>query len=83
MPSQRTWAKLRPLLWPVSLLYWGVAWCRNFFYNTGFFITRRVSVPVVSIGNLSVGGTGKTPATIFVAQHLINLGYKVGIVSRG
>ena len=83
MPSQRTWAKLRPLLWPVSLLYWGVAWWRNFFYNTGFFITRRVSVPVVSIGNLSVGGTGKTPAAIFVAQHLINLGYKVGIVSRG
>ncbi|UCH62115.1 MAG: tetraacyldisaccharide 4'-kinase [Fidelibacterota bacterium] len=83
MPSLRTWTKLRPLLWPVSLLYWVVAWCRNFFYNIGFFITRRVSVPVVSIGNLSVGGTGKTPAVIFIAQHLLNLGYKVGVVSRG
>jgi len=83
MLSQRTWARLRPLLWPVALLYWGLAWWRNFFYNIGFFITRRVSVPVVSIGNLSVGGTGKTPATIYIAQHLLNLGYRVGIVSRG
>ncbi|UCD36674.1 MAG: tetraacyldisaccharide 4'-kinase [Fidelibacterota bacterium] len=65
------------------MLYWGLAWWRNFFYNIGFFITRRVSVPVVSIGNLSVGGTGKTPATIYTALHLLGLGYKVGIVSRG
>lgn len=83
MPSLRTWTKLRHLLWPVSLLYWVVAWCRNFFYNIGFFITRRVSVPVVSIGNLSIGGTGKTPAVIFIARHLLDLGYKVGVVSRG
>ena len=83
MPSLRTWTKLRPLLWPISPLYWIVAWWRNIFYNIGFFITRQVSVPVVSIGNLSVGGTGKTPAVIFVAQHLLDLGYKVGVVSRG
>ncbi len=83
MLSQRTWTKLRPLLWPVSLLYWVIAWCRNFFYNIGFFITHRVSVPIVSIGNLSVGGTGKTPTVIFVARHLLNLGYKVGVISRG
>jgi tetraacyldisaccharide 4'-kinase len=83
MPSQRAWRKLRPFLWPVAMLYWGLAWWRNFFYNTGFFITRRVSVPVVSIGNLSVGGTGKTPATIYIANYLISLGFKIGIVSRG
>lgn len=83
MLSQRTWNKLRHMLWPASLLYWGLAWCRNFFYNIGFFITRRVPAAVVSIGNLSVGGTGKTPAAIFIAQYLLNLGYRVGIVSRG
>ena len=83
MPTQRTWARLRLLLLPVALLYWGLAWWRNFFYNIGFFITRRVPVPVVSIGNLAVGGTGKTPATIYTARHLLSLGYKVGIVSRG
>ncbi|MFC1583204.1 tetraacyldisaccharide 4'-kinase [Candidatus Neomarinimicrobiota bacterium] len=79
----RTWNRLRPLLWPVAMLYWGLSWWRNFFYNIGFFISRRVSIPVLSIGNLSVGGTGKTPATIFTAAHLTELGFKVGIVSRG
>ena len=83
MLSLRTWNRFRPLLRPVALLYWGLAWWRNFFYSIGFFITRQVSVPVVSIGNLSVGGTGKTPATIYTAQHLAHLGYKVGILSRG
>lgn len=65
------------------MLYWGLSWWRNIFYNVGFFISRRVSIPVLSIGNLSVGGTGKTPATIFTAIHLTGLGFKVGIVSRG
>ena len=66
MPSLCTWTKLRHLLWPVSLLYWVVAWCRNFFYNIGFFITRRVSVPVVSIGNLSIGGTGTDTRRVMI-----------------
>ena len=83
MPSQRTLARLRLLLWPVSMLYWALSWWRNVFYNIGFFITRRVSVPVLSVGNLSMGGTGKTPATLFMAQYLLRLGYKVGMVSRG
>ena len=83
MPSQRTLAKLRPILWPVALFYLGLSWWRNVFYRVGFFISRRVSVPVVSIGNLAMGGSGKTPATLFTAEHLLNLGYKVAIVSRG
>ncbi|MCH7858970.1 MAG: tetraacyldisaccharide 4'-kinase [Candidatus Marinimicrobia bacterium] len=83
MLSQRQWSKWRLFLLPVALLYWGLSWWRNFFYNVNFFISRRVSVPVISIGNLSMGGTGKTPATLFVAQTLIDLGYRVGIVSRG
>ncbi|MEE9162015.1 MAG: tetraacyldisaccharide 4'-kinase [Candidatus Neomarinimicrobiota bacterium] len=76
-------ARLRPLLWPVAMFYRALSWWRNFFYNIGFFISRRVSVPVVSIGNVTVGGTGKTPATVFTAEHLLNLGFKVGILSRG
>jgi len=83
MISQRQWIKWRPVLGPIAFLYWGISWWRNFFYTVGFFITRRVAAPVVSIGNLSVGGTGKTPATIFIAQYLADLGYSVGIVSRG
>ena len=83
MTSQRMLTRLRPLLWPVAVVYRALSWWRNFFYNIGFFISRRVSVPVVSIGNVTVGGTGKTPATLFTAEHLLNLGFKVGILSRG
>ncbi len=83
MLSQRSWRRLRPLLWPVALLYWGVSWWRNLFYRIGFFITRTAPVPLVSIGNLSMGGTGKTPATIYVARLLQELDYRVGILSRG
>jgi tetraacyldisaccharide 4'-kinase len=79
----RTWDRLRPFLWPVAMLYWGLSWWRNFFYNIGFFISRRVSIPVLSIGNLSVGGTGKTPAAIFTGAYLAELGLKGGVVSRG
>ncbi len=83
MLSQRSWRRLRPLLWPVALMYWGVSWWRDLFYRIGFFIIRKAPVPVVSIGNLSMGGTGKTPATIYVTRLLQDLNYRVGILSRG
>jgi tetraacyldisaccharide 4'-kinase len=65
------------------MMYWSISWWRNFFYNRGFFIARKVATPIVSIGNLSVGGTGKTPATILVAALLRDYGYRVGVLSRG
>ncbi|MEE9464459.1 MAG: tetraacyldisaccharide 4'-kinase [Candidatus Neomarinimicrobiota bacterium] len=83
MLSQRSWRRLRPLLWPVALLYWGLSWWRNLFYRIGFFITRKVPVPVVSIGNLSMGGTGKTPATIYLVRLLQERDYRVGVLTRG
>lgn len=83
MVSQRTWDKWRPFLWPVALLYLGLSWWRNFFYKLGFFISKSVNVPVISIGNIAVGGTGKTPMTIHIAGLLLAKGFRVGIVSRG
>ena len=83
MISSASWERLRPLLWPIAMLYWSISWWRNFFYNRGFFIARKVATPIVSIGNLSVGGTGKTPATILVAALLRDYGYRVGVLSRG
>ncbi len=74
---------LRFLLIPVTMFYHGLTWWRNFFYDIGFFVTRSVATPVVSVGNITMGGTGKTPATIFLSGLLTNLGYRVGIVSRG
>jgi len=57
--------------------------CWNFLYERKWIIPKRVNAMVVSVGNLTVGGTGKTPFTIFLAKHYQSNGYTVGIVSRG
>lgn len=75
--------KLRYLLFPIALFYWGAIFWRNLFYNIGFFVTRRLPVSVISVGNISVGGTGKTSMVIYLAQKLQSKGIKVVIVSRG
>ncbi len=56
---------------------------RIFLYFSGIFKVKKVSSKVISIGNISFGGTGKTPLTIKIANNLILKGYKVAIVSRG
>ena len=56
---------------------------RNYFYTHGIFRTVEVSVPVVSIGNISFGGTGKTPLVIWIAQELQKAGFQPVILSRG
>lgn len=83
MRSPDKWNRWRILLWPIALFYGALVWWRNFFYHIGFFVSRRIAVPVVSVGNLSVGGTGKTPAVIFLAKSFLEQGRRVGIVSRG
>jgi len=77
------WNRWRIFLWPIALFYGALVWWRNFFYHVGFFVSRKIAVPVVSVGNLSVGGTGKTPAVIFLAEYFLEQGRRVGIVSRG
>ena len=73
----------RYLLSPLVLLYWGLVFWRNLFYELGFFIVQKVNCKVLSIGNLTLGGTGKTPMVVFFAIYLISLGKKVAILSRG
>jgi tetraacyldisaccharide 4'-kinase len=73
---------LKPLLYPLSLLYGVIIWIRNKLYDAGIISSIQFSVPVISVGNLSTGGTGKTPHI----EYLINLlqyEYKVATMSRG
>ena len=71
------------LLYLLSLFYWGVVFCRNLFYTLNFFIVHKINCKVVSIGNLTLGGTGKTPMVIFLADLFKSLDKKVAVLSRG
>lgn len=74
---------LRTLLLPLSWLYEIVIVLRNFFYDKGIFRTESVGIPVVSVGNLTVGGTGKTPIVEYIVRHYLENNVKVAVVSRG
>jgi tetraacyldisaccharide 4'-kinase len=74
---------LRLLLSPIEIAYRSAVLMRGWLYDTGLFPTEDFSIPVVSVGNLSVGGTGKTPVVAWIARRLTEMGVKPGIVLRG
>jgi len=71
------------LLAPAAVAFGAVVRMRRALYRTGFLRTIRVAVPVVIVGNLVVGGTGKTPLVLWLAAELARRGRRPGIVSRG
>jgi tetraacyldisaccharide 4'-kinase len=73
----------RYLLWPVSAVYRALSRLRREAYRRGWRAAVEVPVPVIVVGNVSVGGTGKTPFVIWLADQLKQRGRKVGIVTRG
>ena len=75
-------AAIRLLLYPFALLYGAVMWLRNRLYDSGFFASITFDIPVISVGNLSVGGTGKTPHVEYLAQ-LLRSRFNVATMSRG
>ncbi|HSH90150.1 MAG TPA: tetraacyldisaccharide 4'-kinase, partial [Ramlibacter sp.] len=83
---QRAWLRRGPLacvLWPFSIVFGILAAIRRAAYRAGFLKVTRLPVPVVIVGNVIVGGSGKTPVVIALVNHLRARGLEVGVVSRG
>jgi tetraacyldisaccharide 4'-kinase len=74
---------MKLLLAPFAVLYGMVLRVRALLYQVGILSIRKLPCPVISIGNITVGGTGKTPATMLVAKELQERGYRVAVLSRG
>ena len=77
-PNLLTW-----LLWPLSQLYAILFNLNRFAYKVGLRKTYRAPVPVIVVGNITVGGTGKTPMVIYLVELLRKQGYQPGVISRG
>lgn len=73
---------LRKILFPFSLLYGGIAALRNYFYDWGWFESKSFDKPVICVGNLSVGGTGKSPMIELLIEFL-RKDFRVAVLSRG
>jgi tetraacyldisaccharide 4'-kinase len=71
------------LFWPLGLLYGGVMRLRAAFYRSGLLHSRRLPGTVISVGNLTVGGTGKTPMVLWIAERLAAEGHRAAILTRG
>jgi tetraacyldisaccharide 4'-kinase len=74
---------LRSLLWPASKLYGVGVSIRTRLYANGWRKQKRLKAAVISVGNLSVGGTGKTPLVIWLAEKFLEHGQRVAILTRG
>ena len=70
-------------LWPLGCLYGVITYLRACAYKTGLFGSYRATIPVISVGNITTGGTGKTPVVDALVKHLSSIGKNVAVVSRG
>ena len=85
-PPQHLWTRtgvLTVLLSPLAALFSIVTWLRRLAYRRGWLAAVSVGVPVIIVGNITVGGSGKTPLVIWLVNWLRAQGYRPGVVSRG
>ncbi|MBI5436052.1 MAG: tetraacyldisaccharide 4'-kinase [Nitrosomonadales bacterium] len=83
---ERYWYRITPLhliLLPVSFIFRLLANMRRALYRSGILPGEKLPVPVIVVGNITVGGSGKTPLTLWLAQQLLDNGWHPGIISRG
>ena len=84
--APKFWERRGPtsfLLWPLSWLYGLVLRIRKLIHDLDLSTDKPAPLPIIIVGNIRVGGTGKTPIVIALAQQLSQLGWKPGIISRG
>jgi tetraacyldisaccharide 4'-kinase len=74
---------MRRLLLPLTPLYRAIVWGRNAAFDAGLMPSKRVPVPVISVGNITTGGSGKTPLVEDLARRCLERGMNVGVLSRG
>nr|WP_314740627.1 tetraacyldisaccharide 4'-kinase [uncultured Haemophilus sp.] len=82
----KLWQKTTLITWllaPLSLLFWLISQIRRILFRKKVLKSYRSPVPVLVIGNISVGGNGKTPLVIWLVEQLQQKGVKVGVISRG
>ncbi len=82
----REWQRRGGLAWlllPLSLVFGAVTALRRWLYSAGLFTSSQLPVPVIVVGNIYVGGTGKTPLVIWLATQLRDQGFVPGVISRG
>jgi tetraacyldisaccharide 4'-kinase len=83
---QHHWYRITPLhliLFPISLVFRAMVALRRELYLSGFLTSHQLLLPVIVVGNISVGGTGKTPLTLALSQQFIQRGWHPLIISRG
>jgi tetraacyldisaccharide 4'-kinase len=83
---ERHWYRITPLhilLQPISFIFRLLVALRRALYRNGILSSEKLPVPVIVIGNITVGGSGKTPLTLWLAQQLLDNGWHPGIISRG
>ncbi len=83
---QKQWLSYTPwhiFLLPVSFVFFVISSLRKWLYQNGWLKSYRLAVPVLVVGNINVGGSGKTPLVIWLAKQLQTAGYRPGIISRG
>lgn len=71
----------RKILFPIAFVYWLITYIRNILYDKGLLNSQSFAIPIIAVGNLSVGGTGKTPQIEYLIRLLID--YKIATLSRG
>jgi len=82
-PGPDRWLSVESALGAAAAVYGGAMALRAECYRRGLLASRHLSCPVVSVGNLTIGGTGKTPMVVYLARRLLVAGKKPAVVSRG